>query len=218
MLLGIRLLYLYLFVISLSGCAAISKKSYLESHKGQRTKSIFILDHGWHTGIVVKISDIPGLLLPEKNDFPKERFLEIGWGDEDFYQAGTISTLYGLKAAFFPTDSVLHLVGFHESVELEYPASGITQLTVTEAGFLEMLSTIHHSIDRGGKNRSSPLRKGLYGNSYFYKGLGTYHFFMTCNHWTAETLEKTGVPINTFFAFTSGSVISQVSKYGMALK
>jgi len=48
---------------------------------------------------------LPGLA----ERFSCGRYLEVGWGDNDFYQAGEKRTDHTLKALFWPTDSVVHM-------------------------------------------------------------------------------------------------------------
>jgi hypothetical protein len=84
--------------------------------KGGPAASALLFVDRWHAGVVIKISDIPGDLVPERRDFPEAEYLEFGWGEWDFYQARGFNLGYALKALLFPSKSVLHVVGFGGSV------------------------------------------------------------------------------------------------------
>ena len=93
-------------------CATRVDKVIESPRKGGPAASALLLVDRWHAGVVIKISDIPGDLVPERRDFPEAEYLEFGWGDWDFYQARGFNLGYAFKALLFPSKSVLHVVGF----------------------------------------------------------------------------------------------------------
>lgn len=50
------------------------------------SRKIYVVSHGWHAGIVVKRADIPAGVWPQHNEFPCAEYLEVGWGDRDYYK------------------------------------------------------------------------------------------------------------------------------------
>ena len=174
--------------------------------------TIHIVNHGWHTGIIVKRSQVKPYLSALKNEFLKDHYLEIGWGDAKFYQSGGDNYSYGLAALLWPTDSVLHIVGFSETPVEKFLFSELVELKVSEKGFQNLLNFINNSFSLSENNIPERLSLGLYGRSWFFKSKLFYHLLNTCNHWTAEAIRKTGFPISTFYAITAGNVISQLKK------
>ena len=91
-------------------------------------RPIWVVDHGWHTGVIVGQAELRaaalGLELTEPEAakrllwlttrYPAAEWLEIGWGDAEFYQqTPTVSDVdpwLGLKALLIPTDSALQVV------------------------------------------------------------------------------------------------------------
>jgi hypothetical protein len=61
-------------------------------------KIIYLVNHGWHAGIVLKWTDIPAPLWPESKDFSNARYLEVGWGDKEYYQTPTPHFGIAIKA------------------------------------------------------------------------------------------------------------------------
>jgi hypothetical protein len=47
-----------MLLIAYCACAGPVKEIYLPS-KDEPTRSIYLVSHGWHTGIVIKRTDIP---------------------------------------------------------------------------------------------------------------------------------------------------------------
>ena len=42
------------------------------------SRTIYLVSHGWHAGIVVKSTDIPAGIWPQHNEFPEAEYLELG--------------------------------------------------------------------------------------------------------------------------------------------
>ena len=51
------------------------------------SKIIYLVNTGWHVGIVVPVDATLKRNLPETKHFSDSNFLEIGWGDARFYKS-----------------------------------------------------------------------------------------------------------------------------------
>lgn len=184
----------------------------------QPATSVYLVNHGWHTGIVVQRDNIPDDIWPEQDDFPGVIYIEVGWGDEDFYQAPKVTLGLVLKAAFQSTSSVLHVTGFTLPVPLYFPDSDILEIPLSQAGFERLCTFIHATYKREATPHALPLGRGLYGTSRFYRANGTYHLFNTCNNWTAKALKAAGCPIVPWQAMTAENVMRQASRFGKVIR
>ena len=158
------------------------------------SKTIYLVHNGWHSGIVVQSADLPSFAVPERADFPNARYLEMGWGDRDFYPARSVGIWTALKAAFLPTASVVHIVGFNAPVTQYFPGISIVKFKVSDAGMERLARYLHDSIDRGDAPHATALGPGLYGLSGFYPAKHQFHMFNTCHVWTAGALRAGGYP------------------------
>jgi len=181
-------------------------------------KTIFLVNHGWHAGIVLKRTDILDLLWPESKGFPNTRYLEVGWGDKDYYQSPNPHLGIAIKAVLWPTSSVLHIVGFDEAVTSYFPLSEIIEVRLSSDSFERMILYIAASHYLEPDSISKPIAKGLYGNSQFYLSGETYHLFKTCNVWTAEVFQAAGYPISPTFIITVEGLMSQVRSFGTVIR
>ena len=181
-------------------------------------KTIYLVSHGWHAGIVVNRADIPDDIRLVHKVFSSTGYLEIGWGDRDFYQTPRPHLGIALKALFLPTTSVLHIVAFNDSVASYFPHSEIIRVRLSDAGFQRMIRYIAASYDRDPAGNLVPLGVGLYGVSQFYRSQETYHLFRTCNVWTAKALYTAGCPLRPFLAITVDNLMSQVQSFGTILR
>lgn len=180
--------------------------------------TIYLVSHGWHVGIVVKRVDIPDDVRLVHKDLSNADYLEIGWGDRDFYQTPSPHLGNALKAIFLPTPSVLHIVAFNDSVVSYFPHSEIIRVRLSDAGFQRLIRYIAASYDRDPAGNLVPLGVGLYGASQFYQSQETYHLFRTCNVWTARALYIAGCPVRPFLAITADILMSQVQSLGTMLR
>jgi len=177
------------------------------------TKTVFLVNHNdWHAGIVVNIKDIPDHLWPEHRDVEGFDYVEVGWGDRDYYQAAEPTVWITLKAAFWPTPSVLHVTWFIPPVRQYFPGSEVIDITLSQGGFERLVTFIHESYARDGGGRAIRLGPGLYEHSRFYSARRTFHLLRTCNVWTAKAIRSAGCPITPLYAVTARNVMYQAKK------
>ena len=200
-----------------SGCAA-SIKEACHVDAREPAKTIYLVSHGWHVGIVVNRADIPHDIHLVHKGFSNADYLEIGWGDRDFYQMPIPDLGNTLKALLLPTPSVLHVVAFNASVAAYFPHSEIISVRLSDAGFQRMIRYIAASYDRDPTGNPVPLGAGLYGASQFYRSQETYHLFRTCNVWVARALDTAGCPVWPFLAVTGDNLMLQAQSFGTILR
>ena len=193
-------------------------KNSLPAEDGAARKPVYLVSHGWHTGIVVRRADLPTAVWPESEDFPGAEYLEVGWGDRDYYQTREPGAWLAIKAAFWPTPSVLHMVGFSGAVASYFPYSEVIELELSQRGFERLCGFVHGRFDRNGAARSTRLGPGLYGHSAFYPAREKFHLFNTCNVWTARVLRAGELPVTPFFAITTDNVMSQARQFGKTIQ
>ncbi len=177
-------------------------------------KAVYVVNHGKHTGLMVRRADIPVNMVPEKADFPYASYLEIGWGEVDYYPTEAPGLWLTLKAALWPTASVLHVVGIRGAPASAFAGLEMVRLDLDLRAWMRLIRYIHASFARGGGQRVKPLQRGLYGDSWFYPAKGKFHLFNTCNSWIAEGLELSGLRLGVIYPFTSGQLMAKLKRLG----
>jgi len=173
------------------------------------TLSVRVVDHGWHTAIVVRRDDVDLTLWPEVRDFPDAALVEVAWGDRDFYMATEATGWLAVKAALFTSGSVLHVAGLTESALASLRAGTVVELRVSRGGFDAMIRFFHDEYQRDAGGRLARLGHGLYGESWFYAARSRYHLFNTCNTWVARALQRAGLDVTPAGTVTAGGVMQQ---------
>ena len=206
-----------LFVVC-SGCFGPIENIY-PPKPDEHPISVYIVNHNdWHTGIVVRRQDIPSNLWPENNDFADFEYLEVGWGDRDYYQTPEPTKWMTMKAAFWPTQSVLHIVGFSAPVERHYPEAEIIEIGLSHRGFEQLCIFIQDRYARDASGQTIKLGPGLLENSRFYLARGKFYLLRSCNVWTAEALRSAGCPITPLYSITANNLMYQAIKFGKIIR
>ncbi len=172
--------------------------------------TLYVVNHGWHTGLVIRRGDIPEGLWPEQRQAPPGEYVEIGWGEREFYQTRDPSLLQALRAAFWPAPSVLHLVGFNGPVAERFPYSEVIALQVNDAAMGRVTKYISDAYERDTAGKIIRMGQGLYGDSRFFAGSDYFHLFRTCNVWTAQALRLAGCPVGA--GITARNLMSHAAR------
>jgi len=206
-----KTLLIIITVIAISACSAKPDiVKHAEDFTGSGRNEVFVVSHGWHTGLILSAAPIQERMPALQQRFGNTLYIEFGWGDKGFYQAKEITSGLTLRAIFWPTESVMHVVSVPEDVYAFFPASDIEKLCLSDSEFVSLAEFIINSFYRDNKGRVVELKNGLYGDSQFYKGVGDYYLMNTCNKWTAKGLKSTGMDISTTFKLTAGSVMGYI--------
>ena len=195
------------------GCLGPVKTLYPPA-ANQESRIVYVVSHGWHTGVIIPREHIPEGLWPAAADFDPARHVEAGWGDDGFYRAEKITLWISLKALFWPTPSVLHLVGVGDPLA-DFPASKLVQVELSRRGFERLCAHVSQTHEYSADGRALRLGSGLYGReSFFYQARGKYYLPKTCNYWTAQALRTAGCPITPIYCVTAGNVLFQTKRFG----
>lgn len=154
--------------------------------------SLYIVKIEGHTGLVFSSADVKQQKLPETADLEGMDFYKVGWGDFDYYQANDPSIWLGLKALFWPTDSVIHLVGIRGQLEKFFSDAQIIELELSTDAFSRIMEFVSDSFERNGNKKADSIKSERHYNGYFYRAKGRFYLFHTCNSWIAEALKAGG--------------------------
>jgi uncharacterized protein (TIGR02117 family) len=158
----------------------------------QSPRTLLIVSHGWHTGIVLERKDLVKLVPPLAGDIGEEGYVEVGWGEERFYQARETTVGMALRAVLQRNSSVLQVVPLPRPARDYFRQSEITEIRVDEQGYRAALAFVAESFTRTPAQGVIRLSPSLYGSGWFYGAEGAFHAFNTCHTWAARAIEKAG--------------------------
>jgi len=173
----------------------------------QPSTLVHVVSHGWHSGIALSREALKaaaarqslGKLAAVLDRFGAFPVLEIGWGDERFYQetptAADVNVRSALRALFQPGNTaVLHVVGLERSAPQVFRRADIVGVRLSEAGLDRLARYFDAAIAPDAEGRPREIGQGLYGPSLFYAATGTFSVLQVCNHWVGRGLAEAGLP------------------------
>ena len=203
-------------LVALCACAA-PPPNPVEAKSSGPGVAVYLVAHDKHSGIAIRRADIPAGLWPESRDFPQAEYLEVGWGDRDYYYGRNQGWGAALRAALGSNNpSVLHVAGVRGPLTENFPASEIIEIKLSRDGFERLVRYIHDAYDRAGAPVVAPLGPGLYGDSRFYPAWESFNLLRTCNVWTARGLRGAGLPIHD--SITKEELMSQAREMGKVIQ
>jgi len=194
---GLVIVTLILFLVF---TARPGDRSLYPGAAGQPKITLFLVDNGFHSDIVVPRAALfakphpSALAAATATDKP---WLVIGWGDANFYtdQGFTAArTLDGLRALLLPGNrSVVRIEGLARSPDQVY-ADGVRPITVTEAGLERLAGRIDRSLEMESDGQPERARPSGAPDVAFFKSVEHFSLLHLCNHWTADLLDAAGLP------------------------
>src|SRR5262245_28047846 len=202
-------------ILFTTGCLTRAANSRPPS-AGEPATTLWIVDHGWHTSIVIRRADIDRARWPELDDFSAATLVEGAWGGREFYMATWPTAWLAMRAAVATSGRVLHIVGLTAAFTDSFAGSESVTIRLSRRGLDALADFVHAEYQRDPA--SAPLRLGpsLYGSGGFYAGRSRYHLFNTCNTWVARALVAAGLAVDSAGVVTASDVMRQVRALGEA--
>jgi hypothetical protein len=189
---------------------------------------VLVVDHGYHTGLVVRAVDLGGiaaameaerpelarLLMSFVQRWPGADWLEFGWGDAAFYQATpTLADMeigLAIPALFWPTPSVVQVVPGIGPLDGAFARSDRVALDLSAGGWRALAIRLGEAVAPGPAGLPDPVGPSLYGAGLFVRSPVSYHAGRTCNQWTSGLLRAAGVPSSWFWSITSAGLVKEL--------
>ena len=203
------------FFLNTSPHFSVSENSILDKEGFHK---IYFIKQNWHTAIVFNAGELNSDLFREFNSFSQFSLIDIGWGDEEFYQYPGFDSGLVFKALFYATPSTLRVEGINLTEEDYFDLSEIViELEVSDEQFKKICNYINKTFYINDAGETSILNKKADGKIIFYKSNGSYHLFNTCNTWLAKALRESGIEIEDNILLTE-QLFYELAKIGVIIK
>ena len=199
-------------------CCGFSNSAVKQFLQDDSLHTIYLIKQRWHTAVVFHTEDIDTTILPEVKYFGGAELIDIGWGDEAFYQHPDFDWDLAYQALFYPTPSTLRIEGIFISM-LEYfnLSEIVVELKINNEQLKILLNYISETVWRDQKNEHKVLSTQYLNRVYFFKANGEYHLFNTCNTWLARGLKLSGIEIKDDLILTE-QLFNEAAKFGDVIK
>jgi uncharacterized protein (TIGR02117 family) len=174
---------------------------------------VYLVSHGWHVGLVLERQALEDAAQPGHAPLGDFRYVEIGWGDGDYYPAPRGTLRLALRAAFSSRWSLLQVVGFDAPVTEMFPESRIFELTLSPQGVAALARYIDAAFLLDGEGKRITVGPPQYGSGAFYLAHGRYRLADNSNTWAARALAIAGCPIDADAVMTAGTLLRQAARF-----
>lgn len=180
--------------------------------------TIYLVKQNWHTAIVFNTKDLNSCRFLEYDNFKKYNLIDIGWGDEEFYQHPGFDLGLAIMALFYSTPSALRVEGFNLTKEEYFDLSEVViELEITKDQLSKICGFINNTFLLDTNNIPIILSKKAEGKIVFYKANDSYHLFNTCNTWLAKCLNCAEIKIDENVVLTE-QLFNELSEIGKIIK
>lgn len=193
------------------------------AHEGSEHFPIYLADHGYHAGLIVRRADLNRFSL-DLNDkvlsalfvrYQAYEWVEIGWGDEQFYRFAPDISHVTVSMAFSALSgmndkTVLHVVGLSRAPEDMFRHSDLQRIELSEPGVKNVLRGVAGAFAIDSAGGPEELGKGIYGPSLFYRAKGRYSLANTCNMWLGDLMAAAGLKVSPVAAVTSSGLLAEL--------
>jgi uncharacterized protein (TIGR02117 family) len=194
---------------SISESAIVDKDGF---HK------IYFIKQNWHSAIVINTQELDSQIFREYASFSEFGLIDIGWGDEEFYQYPGFDSGLAFKALFYATPSTLRVEGINLKKDEYFNLSEIViELDVTNEQFKKICNYINETFYKNDYGELVILSRKAEGKIIFYKAVGTYHLFNKCNTWLANGVRQAGIEIEDNILLTE-QLFNELAKIGKVIK
>jgi len=199
-------------------CCGFSEDAAKQFFQDDSLNTIYLIKQRWHTAIVFYTEDLDSTIIPEVKYFSDTELIDIGWGDEAFYQYPDFDWDLAYQALFYPTPSTLRMEGIYISMIEYFNLSEIVvELKINNEQLIILLNYINETIRRNNEGQSEILSTQYLKRIYFLRANGDYHLFNTCNTWLAKGLNKAGFKIKDDIVLTE-QLFNEATEIGTVIK
>ncbi|MBE7211730.1 MAG: DUF2459 domain-containing protein [Gluconacetobacter diazotrophicus] len=181
------------------------------------TPVLYVVDHGWHTDLVVPAGSLRGPMRRFRTLFPGMRFLLVGFGRRTFMTA-PVTGSGDLLIGPFPGRGALLVAALSAPPDRAYAAGAEARIPLPESAAVRLSGFLWRSFRRSdGEPRV--IAPGFFPGSLFFDAAPGYSGLYTCNSWTADALRETGLasPPGRLATLFSGSLMRGLAAHGTAL-
>lgn len=180
--------------------------------------TIYLIKQRWHTAVVFHKVEVDSTMLPEVKYFAGAKLIDIGWGDEAFYQHPDFDWDLAYQALFYSTPSTLRIEGIYLTMQQYFDLSEIViELRINKEQLKILMNYITDTVWKDENGKYEILSTQYLNRVYFFKANGNYHLFNTCNTWLAKGLKKAGFDIKDDIVLTE-QLFNEAAEVGTVLK
>jgi uncharacterized protein (TIGR02117 family) len=203
--------FVSLFIVLIIVSCRFPEETAATGNEGKENYEVFVVQQRWHTGIIFRTEDVNPEIWPEIENYLHRNYVDVGWGDERFYQAQGDPVFLALRSMLAPTRSVLLVYPFSLPLRRSYgEESRIMRIPMNSEQHAALTSYVSGQYLRDSDGNIQPST--IHGESdLFFLAKGKYHLFKTCNTWVARGFKQAGFDVRSFCILNANQVFRQLA-------
>ena len=198
---------LYLLLIPISYVIISLVLCYITVNKTEfnpnDNKEIYLSSNGVHLSVIIQVNNISKGLLQGLKYTQNEKYFSFGWGDENFYlnTPAWDDLTFGnaFKALFLRGSTLIHLTRY------KHKRKSWVKVNITDTELNKLNRFISESFKKDTDGEKMIIKnKGYSTNDDFYKAVGRYSLFNTCNSWVNRAFKESGLKAGYWTPFAFG--------------
>jgi len=174
-----------------------------QAEKCSSKQKIHISSNGVHMDIIFHRDLLEESVIRDLGVKPEDEYLAFGWGDRGFYlDTPTWAELKfktAINAAFLLSETVMHVTHF-ESTQEDW-----VTIDLCDSQLASIKQFVYGSFRKDHQGNILKIKgKGYTTNDFFYKAIGNYSCFYTCNVWVNQALKKGQIKTAVWSPFDKG--------------
>ena len=175
--------------------------------------SLYFTNNGLHTHLLFSAQEVRAYVPTLQAYFPDATWIQIGWGDYQYYGNPEQTKWMGVKALFTPTAAIMGILGVNAIPEDIPKKRKLYKIPLDTGHWNAVLVFVCGHLKLDNANQITEVR--VKGNGeVFFEAHGTYTIFNSCNHWTARVLETAGLAMKPRRSFSPNYVEQCVNANG----
>ncbi len=159
---------------------------------------IYLISNEIHTDIAIpiknKVFDWETFLDPHQFAFRQDEWIEIGWGDRQFYFEMPTWDKFTMKLAmdalFLPDPAVMH-VSYLNSHPSKF--ANVKKIRISYATYEKLVKALKGYFQQKDGKPILMAGKNYSDSDNFYEAHGSYSIIRTCNVWTNDIMGEAGL-------------------------
>ena len=176
---------------------------------------VYVVEEGWHAEIGIPVAELDHNMQMFGHVFDGAETIMFGYGKKTFVTA-PVDTWSEYMLGPVPGPAVIQAVGLSVMPDEAYPAGDVVKLTLPHGGAQALSAYVWNDFIKGANGKPKIVGPSRDPEGIFYAAVSQYNLFHTCNTWTVDALQATGLAVSPDNVIFSGQAMDQV--YGAARK
>ncbi|WP_264712114.1 DUF2459 domain-containing protein [Limobrevibacterium gyesilva] len=199
-----------LLIGGMAGCAGLPPPLPDDARNAPAVATIYVVEYGWHTDIVLPMRPVTGPLTRFRSIFPDAEVITFGFGERQYMQIEHVGFGDMLRAVL-PGPGIIMVTAMRAPPMNGKDYAEVAALAVSQPQLDRLSDFVWDALEKTPDDRLVHIKDGPFPGRVFYGSSTTYSGGYTCNTWTAEALDSAGLAVGASGVLFAYQVMDRVN-------